>query len=72
MTEAEELIRLAATLTNRMRASRERYTNNARRRAQVFERALALGVSGHALGRATGLHHSQIAKAIDRYGSNGS
>jgi len=74
MTRPDELTRLlrrGATLTRRLARSKERHEELARERAEVWQSALAHGASGHAVARAAGIHHSQVAKAIERYGSNG-
>jgi len=72
MTEAEELTKRGAALTRRMTRNQTAHDELARERADVWRKAIAAGASQHALARAAGLHHSQVAKAIERYGSNGS
>jgi len=71
MTEAEELTKRGAAITRRMTRNQDAHETLARERAEVWRQALAAGASQHGLARAAGLHHSQVAKAVERY-CNGS
>jgi hypothetical protein len=70
--EIARLLRRAAVLTRRMDSAAQTRERNARARAALWLRAMSLGASSYDAARAAGIHHSQVAKALERYGNEAS
>jgi len=69
--EAKLLARRGRTLTRKVRRLDDQRTILARERAQVWKEAVDAGASQRQLALAAGVDPCQVAKALDRYASNG-
>lgn len=69
--EAKELARRGRSLTKQAHRTAAKHEQIMAERAQVWSKAITAGASQRQLAIVAGVNPCQVAKALDRYASNG-